>query len=318
MIMNVLLFAVGFVCLIFGGDWFVDGASSFAKSRHMSPLLIGATIVSIGTTLPEVMVSSQAALKGSAGISYGNAIGSIICNTALISAITITANPSAISRKTLIMPVSFFFVSAAIYCFTAYTTGFFSRILGLIFLVIFACYMYTLITRGNSNDGDLGDEIKDMPLWKQWMYMVAGAGFIAIGANLLVDNGTAIASAVGIPDSVIGLTIVALGTSLPELITAINSLRKGVSSMSLGNVIGANLFNLILVSGMAMTISPFHIPTEKVLFGTNASLVLDIPVMLTVMLIMTVPTLLKERVERWQGILLLIIYFSFLAFQFLF
>ena len=150
------------------------------------------------------------------------------------------------------------------------------------------------------------------------LLLVAGAVAIAFGADLLVDNGTLIAQALGVPDSVIGLTMVALGTSLPELITAITSLIKGHGSLSLGNVIGANLFNIVLVSGMAITINPFAIPSEKLIAGMNASFVVDLPLMFAAMIILCVPTLIREKLSRWQGILLLCMYAGFTAFQFLY
>ena len=132
-----------------------------------------------------------------------------------------------------------------------------------------------------------------------------------------MNNGTIIAAALGVPDSVIGLTMVALGTSLPELITAITSLMKGHSALSLGNIIGANLFNIVLVSGAAISISPFALPAEKMIMGMNSSLIIDIPVMFGVMLLLCVPALLKEKLYRWQGILLLCIYAAFTIYQFI-
>ena len=153
-------------------------------------------------------------------------------------------------------------------------------------------------------------------MWRELLLIVIGAAAIAVGANFLVNNGTIIASALGVPDSVIGLTMVALGTSLPELITAITSLMKGHGSLSLGNVIGANLFNIVLVSGMAITISPFAIPAEKTIGGVNSSLVVDIPVMLFVMSILCFPALLTGRLRRWQGVLLLCVYAAFTVYQF--
>ena len=158
---------------------------------------------------------------------------------------------------------------------------------------------------------------KERSLAMELVLLVIGAAAIALGARFLVDNGTKIAAALGVPDSVIGLTMVALGTSLPELITAITSLAKGHSSLSLGNVIGANLFNIILVSGTAISISPFAIPVEKtVLGGVNSSLVVDIPLMLAVMAILCLPALIKGRLRRWQGIFLLCIYAAFTVYQF--
>ena len=145
---------------------------------------------------------------------------------------------------------------------------------------------------------------------------MVGAAAIAVGANLLVDNGTLIAQALGVPESVIALTFVALGTSLPELVTAITSLVKGHSDLSVGNIVGANVFNLVLVSGVSVALAPFTIPQSSTLFGINSSLVLDLPVMLLVMVIMTLPALIKGRMNRAQGVILLAIYAAFCAIQF--
>lgn len=322
MLIPILLFILGFILLIKGGDWFVEGAVSVANRFNLPELLIGATVVSIGTTLPEVMVSAQAALAGSSGISYGNAIGSIICNTSLIAALTVAVRPGAVKRKTLVFPVIVFFLAAALYAGCAYTSGRFQRWNGILFLFIFVIYLVITILQMKKNpEAAAADEDRhpeNIPVWKSALLLVVGAVAIAFGANLLVNNGTIIAQALGVPDSVIGLTMVALGTSLPELITAITSLIKGHSSLSLGNIIGANLFNIVLVSGTAITINPFSIPTEKTIAGMNASLVVDLPIMIGVMLILCLPTLMKEKLSRWQGVLLLCIYFSFTAFQFLF
>ena len=160
------------------------------------------------------------------------------------------------------------------------------------------------------------DESDLMPMGKTLILLVVGAALIAAGANLLVDNGTLIAQALGVPESVIALTFVALGTSLPELVTAISSLIKGHSDLSLGNIVGANVFNLVLVSGVSVTLAPFTIPQSSMLFGINSSLVMDIPVMLLVMLIMTVPALARGKLFRVQGIALLCVYAAFCIIQF--
>lgn len=324
MLVPVLLFLLGFVFLIKGGDWFVDGAVGIAHRFNLPELLIGATVVSIGTTLPEVMVSSQAAMQGNAGISYGNAIGSIICNTSLIAAITIAVKPGKANRKSLILPFSFFAVAATVYAIIAWTQQRFDRWVGIAFLCTYVVYMATSIIQMKKHPEETVPteesseevETKEKPLWQELILLVVGATIIAIGANLLVNNGTIIAQALGVPDSVIGLTMVALGTSLPELVTAITSLAKGHGALSLGNVIGANLFNIVLVCGMAITISPFAVPAEKIIAGMNSSLVIDIPLMLAVMGIMCLPAIIKEKLYRWQGILLLCIYVAFTAYQF--
>ena len=384
---NILLFVIGLVMLIKGGDWFVDGASGIARRFHLPELLIGATVVSIGTTLPEVMVSAQGAMAGSGGMAYGNAIGSIICNTALIAAITVAIKPGKIERKTLILPVGFFFAAAIFYMCVAYFLGEFSRTVGIILICGFVVYMATLVftmLKGKKNeiepledatqdDGAESEESeeggfslksfiiellcvgigggfmiykggiiryigivamavfavyaviaiimaakkKGFSMGRDILFLVIGAGIIAGGANLLVDSGIYIATEFGVPETVIALTFVALGTSLPELVTAITSLVKGHGALSLGNVIGANLFNLVLVSGVSTVISPFGVPAESQIGGVPASYVLDLPVMLGVMLLLTVPALIRGKLSRVQGILLLCVYIGFCAMQFI-
>ena len=384
---NILLFAIGLVMLIKGGDWFVDGASGIARRFHLPELLIGATVVSIGTTLPEVMVSAQGAMAGSGGMAYGNAIGSIICNTALIAAITVAIKPGKIERKTLILPVGFFFAAAIFYMCVAYFLGEFSRTVGIILICGFVVYMATLVftmLKGKKNeiepledatqdDGAESEESeeggfslksfiiellcvgigggfmiykggiiryigivamavfavyaviaiimaakkKGFSMGRDILFLVIGAGIIAGGANLLVDSGIYIATEFGVPETVIALTFVALGTSLPELVTAITSLVKGHGALSLGNVIGANLFNIVLVSGVSTVISPFGVPAESQIGGVPASYVLDLPVMLGVMLLLTVPALIRGKLSRVQGILLLCVYIGFCAMQFI-
>ena len=377
MVFNVLLFAVGLVMLVRGGDWFVDSASGIARRFHLPELLIGATVVSIGTTLPEVMVSAQGAMAGSGGMAYGNAVGSIICNTSLIAALTIAIKPGKVDRKSMLLPVSFFFGVAVFYMAVAYWMGEFTRLAGIILLVLFVSYMAATLLSMKKDFHELSvvyefeqDQEEEKPFsWKELIveaiviligaafmfykgsiiriigivmlavfavyavlrvvarkrsasmlreifFLVIGAAVIAGGANLLVDSGTAIAEELGVPDTVIALTFVALGTSLPELVTAVTSLVKGHGALSLGNIIGANLFNLVLVGGIATAISPFGVPSESTIGGIPASLVLDLPVMLGVMLLMTVPALIRGKLSRVQGIALLCVYAAFCTIQF--
>jgi len=378
MLVSVLLFAVGLVLLIKGGDWFVDGATGIAKRFNLPDIVVGATVVSIGTTLPEVMVSTTGALAGSGAMAYGNAIGSIICNTALIAAISITCNPGPVNVKSMRTPAIFFFMSAALYCLAAYLLGEFPRWMGFVMLAIFVCYMLLTVRNGLKNPDTAAEEEDEeessgMPwagliligvvallialsgsffetipvwfaaimaviavgfllfgtklfkvaeiarqLWMELVLLVAGAGIIAVGADLLVEHGQVIAIGLGVPATVVALLFVALGTSLPELVTTITSLKKGRASLGVGNVIGANVFNLVLVSGVSVTLAPFAVPAENTLLdtGLNLSLVLDIPVMLGVMLLMIIPALLKKKLSRWQGAALLCIYIAFCVCQF--
>lgn len=379
MLVSVLLFAVGLVLLIKGGDWFVDGATGIAKRFNLPDIVVGATVVSIGTTLPEVMVSTTGALAGSGAMAYGNAIGSIICNTALIAAISITCNPGPVNVKSMRTPAIFFFMSAALYCLAAYLLGEFPQWMGFVMLFIFVVYMLLTVRNGLKNPDTAAeeeeeeasnipwsgliiicivagcvalsgmffdavptwlaiilaliavgylvfgsklikenDEIQNRYLWMELILLVAGAAIIAVGADLLVEHGQVIAIGLGVPATVVALLFVALGTSLPELVTTITSLRKGRASLGVGNVIGANVFNLVLVSGVAVSLAPFAVPSENTLLdtGLNLSLVLDIPVMLGVMLLMIVPALMKKKLSRWQGIVLLGIYVAFCVCQF--
>ncbi|MDD7271790.1 MAG: calcium/sodium antiporter [Spirochaetales bacterium] len=323
MIQAVILFCIGLVLLIKGGDWFVDGAVGVAHKYRLPEILIGATIVSIGTTIPEVMVSSIAAAGGQSQTAYGNAIGSCICNTALIAAVTIAAKSvQEIDAKAFKTPIIFFFIAAVFYSAIAYITGEFSRVIGILLLTLFVVYMVITVRQALNNRVSVKveeeEEQEEKPLYKNLILLIGGAAIIAVGANLLVNNGQIIAKGLGVPESVIALTFIALGTSLPELVTAITSLIKGHSSLSLGNIIGANLFNLVFVSGMAITIRPFSVPAEKLIAGHNASLVVDIPVMFVTMLLLTVPALVSKKLRRYQGILLLVIYFTYILFQFFF
>lgn len=329
MTVPVILFLVGLVLLIKGGDWFVDGAAGIARRFHVPDLLIGATVVSIGTTLPEVMVSATSAVSGHGEIAYGNAIGSIICNTALIAAIVVAVRPSEVDRKALRTPVLFFFGAVVLYFIAAYGFGNFSRVTGVLLLLLFAAYMIVVVMQaksspkaavlegaGEASGSAENDAAVNATMTHDVVLLVVGAALIALGANLLVENGTKIAQWLGVPESVIALTFVALGTSLPELVTAITSLIKGHGALSLGNIVGANLFNLVLVSGVSTVLSPFTVPRSKMIAGMNASLVVDLPVMLFVMSFLTVPALIRGKLSRAQGVILLAVYAAFCAFQF--
>lgn len=342
MVWYIILFLLGLALLIKGGDWFVDGSCGVAKRFHIPELIIGATIVSIGTTLPETLVSSLAAVQGHGEMAYGNAIGSIICNTALIAAITITFKPSNVDKKSFLLPVIFFVIAATIYLISAYILGSFPRIIGIILVLLFITYIVLQVIlikkrpkakeietvnkdekietqeEQEEKEINLEDEKKKnkKELIKNIVFLIVGAACIAGGAQLLVTYGSKIATGMGISEAVISITMVAIGTSLPELVTAITSLIKGHSSLSLGNIIGANLFNLILVSGLSVTLNPFALPVEKTINGINASLIIDMPIMLLVMGLLCLPSIIKGKTYRFQGILLLLIYAVFMILQF--
>lgn len=325
---EVFLMAFGFILLIKGGDWFVDAAVGVAKKFGLPELLIGATVVSIGTTLPEVMTSAIAAAGGDGGIAYGNAVGSIICNTSFIAALTIAIKPGKADKKSLIFPVCMFFGVAIFYSLVAYIGGGFERWCGIVLLALFVIYMVVNVLNMKKSHGEKGEELEipeELPdgececggsLLKNILFLVIGAAVIAVGADLLATNAKIVAEDyLGIPSSIVGVTIVALGTSLPELVTAITSLMKGHGALSLGNIIGANIFNLVLVSGIAITINPFELPAGTEIAGIPSSLIIDIPLMFAVMAIMTIPTVFRGKLSRVQGISLLVLYVGFIASQ---
>ena len=315
---SLLLFAVGVILLIKGGDWFVDSAVGIAKRFKVPEIIIGATVVSIGTTLPEVMVSVTAALNNNGAIAYGNAIGSIICNTSLIAALTIAIRPAPVNKKAIVTPVVFFFISAAIYVVAAYVFGRFDRWLGIVMLLVFAVYMTMTIRNGFKNPVQHDEEEEQAEggsLIKDLIVLVISAGLIAVGADMLEGSSVSLATMAGIPTEVVGVTVVALCTSLPELVTAVTALLKGHGALSLGNIIGANIFNLVLVSGAAVTLSPFAVPEGSKLLGYNTSLIMEIPLMVGVMALMTLPALFKGKLGRWQGVALLGIYVAFVVLQ---
>lgn len=253
-----------------------------------------------------------------APLAYGNAIGSIICNTALIAALTIAIRPAPVNRKAITMPVIFFFISAAIYLVAAYVFRSFDRWLGVVMLCVFALYMTLTIRAGFKNPVQAEheeEEEKQGSFVKDVLVLIVSAALIAVGADMLEGSSVSLATMAGIPTEVVGVTIVALCTSLPELVTAVTALAKGHGALSLGNIIGANIFNLVLVSGVAVTISPFAVPQGSTMFGLNTSLVLELPLMVGVMALMTLPALKCKKLFRWQGGLLLGIYTAFVVLQ---
>ncbi len=324
--MEFVFIIIGFILLIKASDFFVDAATDIAKFFNISEIVIGATIVAIGTTLPETMVSVTSAIKGHGDISYGNALGSIICNTALIAATTLVFAPGPVNKKSLKVPVIFFFSSYVLYVIFAVFFNGFNRISGLLLFSIFIIYVCYIIKTNMKLEEKAIEEIESndknsdnsMLVLKSIFMLVGAAIVIALASNLLVDNGTLIARKFGVPESVIGLTLIAFGTSLPELSTAITSIAKGHKNLSIGNVIGANFFNIVNVTGLAAIFSPFKIPVSKTINGINASLIVDIPLILVVMLILCLPPLFKGKTEKWQGVLLYIIYGLFLIYQFTF
>ena len=306
---TILLFGLGLILICLGGDKLVDAAVAIARKLGIPQIVVGATIVSLGTTLPEILVSTTAAFQGSAAIAAGNAFGSVICNTALIAGLTQTIRPmDKVETRSVGWRAAFFVATIAIADIVGLLTGEFNRVFGAILLLTFAVYAWLNIrwASGEGEEGESGEE--DGSLLKQFAILGVCAAMLYFGANLLVDNGIILAQLMGVPERVIAVTFIALGTSLPELVTSVVSIIKGYGNVGLGNIIGANLFNLLLVMGIPAAVA--GIPLER------STLMVDVPVGFLVMAVLIVPILLRKKASRLQGILLLAIYGAYCWFSF--
>lgn len=312
MVQAVILFVVGLILICIGGDRLVDAAVAIARKLGIPQIVVGATIVSLGTTLPEILVSTTAAFDGSAAIAAGNAFGSIICNTALIAGLTQTIRPSGkVEFASIAWRSAFFFVTLIGMNVYGYVTGAFNRPAGIVMLLLFVLYAYLNMKRSSAEGGDeeAGEDGQEVSLPKQLLILAVCAALLYVGANLLVDNGIFIAEAIGVPERVIAVTFIALGTSLPELVTSIMSLIKGYGNVGLGNVIGANILNMLLVIGIPSAIA--GIPLER------STVTVDMPLSLLVMAVLLAPILIRKKSSRLQGVALLGIYTAYCVVSFL-
>lgn len=310
MIKVYLLFILGLVLICVGGDRLVDSAVAIAKKLGIPQIVVGATIVSLGTTLPEILVSTTAAFDGATAITAGNAFGSIICNTALIAGLTQTIKPTKnVEVKPLKWRSIFFF--ATLLCLNIFTfiTGSIPRFGGAVLLLLFCLYAFLNIKISDSDDEDDAKEEAEGSVIKHILVLAVCAALLYFGANLLVDNGILIAEALGVPERVIAVTFIALGTSLPELVTSIVSLIKGYSNVGFGNIIGANTLNLLLVLGIPGAIA--GIPLE------TSTIRVDMPLSLLVMAILLVPIIIRKKSSRIQGIALIGTYVAYCIASFI-
>ncbi len=319
------LFVLGLILIVKGGDWFVDSAIWIAEVTGIPAIIIGATIVSIATTLPELMVSVTASLQGSSEMAIGNAIGSIICNIGLISSLAFITINNEINRK--LFGKKSAIMIATLITFTVFSFDLlFSHLESVIVLLFIILFLYYNIKGSNDDKEEYTvDKIKitSESITKNIILFVIGAAGIVIGAALLVDNGIIIANLLGVSEAIISLTVIALGTSLPELTTMLSSIKKKNHDIGLGNIIGANILNVALILTTTSLISKDGLPIRLYdfeLFGMKfnkfaSTLKIDVPFALLLMVIFAVPTVIYKKTKRWQGILMLIIYFVYLVFR---
>ncbi len=302
--MEYILLIVGFVLLIKGADFFVDGASSIAAKLRVPSLIIGLTVVSMGTSMPEAAVSISASLGGNNGISLGNVVGSNIFNLLVVVGVSSMILPIVTDMDVLKrdMPVSI--VATAILC-AMLMDGNLSRLESIILLVLLAAYMFTLVRSAMKNRTEEDEEQKIMSWTKSILFSVLGAAAIILGGQLVVENAKVIAAALGMGETLIGLTVVAFGTSLPELVTSIVAAKKGDSGIAMGNVVGSNIFNILFILGMAGTISPMN---------ADSAFFIDTGILIVVSVMMLIFAWTGKKTNRVEGAISTLTYIAYTAY----
>ncbi len=305
----VLLFLLGLVLIIKGGDWFVDAAVWIAEVSGIPKFIVGATVVSLATTIPELLVSLMAAAKGSVGMAVGNAVGSVTANIGLIMGISIVCMPGAVKRGSIAFKGLLMIFACALLCAFSFG-GSLSIAASCLILAVFAVYVVNNVLDAKKQMGSEKSEnvARDKAtVARMILSFVAGAAGIALGAQLLVDNGTEIAKLLGISEAIIGVTIVAIGTSLPELVTTITAISRKQSSLSIGNIIGANVIDLTLIMPVCALVSGKALPVVR------QSAIFDIPVCLGFTALAILPPLLLKKFHRAQGAVMLVCYAAYVA-----
>ncbi|MBR2897495.1 MAG: calcium/sodium antiporter [Oscillospiraceae bacterium] len=296
------IFIVGLVLTIKGGDWFVDSASWFAEATGIPKFVVGATVVSFATTLPELLVSVRAAMNGSAQLAIGNAIGSVTANTTLIMGVSLVAMAGVVSRKLFALKGGLFLGSTVILLLLS-LGGELPMWSPFVLWAIFLAFMVNNLIdgkKGAQNDELESHEKKEIP--SKLLWFVLGTAAIVFGAEFLVSSGKTIAAGIGISETIIGFTVIALGTSLPELVTTLTAIRKKESSLSVGNIIGANIIDTTLILPLCAVMSGDPLPVERI------NLVFDFPVCIAACAIAVVPTIVMGKFKKWQGYALLTVY----------
>lgn len=314
MIINILGIVIGFVLLVKGADWFVDGSSSIAKKLRIPAVVIGLTIVAFGTSAPELAVSVSAALKGSNDIALGNVVGSNIFNTLVVLGASAAITPIAVGKGAVKKdyPLSIFAaVLLTVLCMDTIlfqkTEMAISRMDGAILLVCFAAFMYLTVKEGLKGRAESEtEEITSFTTGKSILFIVIGLAGIVSGGQLTVNCAKELARELGMTEAVIGLTVVAVGTSLPELVTSVVAARKGESDIAVGNVIGSNIFNIFFILGTSAVIKPMQ--------NLDASYLFDLLVLVGVMVVTYLPIVVTKKVKRGTGSVMVLAYMVYTAY----
>ncbi|MBD3185150.1 calcium/sodium antiporter [Candidatus Poribacteria bacterium] len=323
--LDLVLFAVAVALISKGADWFTEASVKIAEATHIPKVIIGATIVSIATTLPEFSVSAIATIQNHTDMAIGNAIGSCICNIGLILGTCTIARASITDKKLLTQQGGFMLAAAIIIALLTFTGGI-PRWGGVILIIGLACYMYYSVRTAKSRrskaliEQAVEEESKDFPskptLRNQIIWFLIGAACVVAGSRLLVYTGIKIAEMLGVPEMIISLTLVALGTSLPEYVTALTATIKGHQELSVGNIIGADMLNIFWVLGGCSLIRPLPLNSENSFLGLPQTQSLDIPVMFLLMILMLAFGFSEGKLRRWQGGILFLIYVVYIIILF--
>lgn len=310
MILNVLFILVGIVLVLWGADRLTDGAVAVAEKMKMPQIVIGLTIVAMGTSMPEFCVSLVSALKGTTDLAVGNIVGSNIFNTLLIVGVSAWVAPMTILKSTVRKDIPFA-LFASVILLVMCLDGNISRLDAGILFVLFLVFMYVTLKGAKTKDDDttaktesIEDKKKPMAAWLSIVWIIVGLACLIGGSNLFVEGATKVAEHIGVSEAVIGLTIVAGGTSLPELATSVVSARKGNSGIAIGNVLGSNVFNILAILGVTGVITPMHL---------QGITMLDLSMMVFSTLLVWLFSFTKYKIARWEGIVLTIVFIGYMV-----
>ncbi len=302
-LITIILFTIGIILIVKGGDYFVDASSRIAEASGIPKFIVGATVVSFATTLPELIVSVIATMQGKTDLAAGNAIGSVTANLGLIMGISIVCIPSIVKRRDVLIKGVLMILSCFLLLVFSYS-GILKVQYGLILMLLFLIFMAENVLSAKKAIGkpDNVTNAKNFNAGKNIFYFVIGCLGIVLGADMLVNNGSKLAALIGIPESIIGVTVIAIGTSLPELVTTITAIVKKEASLSIGNIVGANIIDLSVILPVCSIISG-----GRLTVGTQ-NIFLDLPVCLGLSLLAIIPPLIIKKFKRIQGILILACY----------
>lgn len=304
LLLQLVLLAVGFVMLVKGADWFVDGAAGIADKFGIPQLVIGLTIVAMGTSAPEAAVSITAALKGNADITIGNIVGSNILNILIILGITSVIVAVSVQKSTVQYEIPFMMVITVLLAVFGYTSGHITFWEGIIFWIAFLIYLLYLFIMAKNNKEEI-DEMQKRPVWMLILFVLGGLVLVVWGSDVTVDAATEIAKAAGLSQRFIGLTIVAFGTSLPELVTSVSAARKGKADIAIGNIVGSNIFNILFVVGTTALITP-------VVF--QAGFMVDMVICLAAGILLWLCVFKDRKLGRAGGVVMLIAYAAYFVY----